>query len=87
MMDIKDKGLTNWNEGLKILDKAGKLNIPQQLKDRNNTAKQYCLLQITKYELLYKSLREKTLQYDKSVDSCNKGIAEIIRTLNPKDSH
>ncbi len=87
MVDIKDKGLTNWNEGLKILDEAGKLNIPQQLKDRNNTAKQYCLLQITKYGLLYKALKENTLQYDKSVDSCNKGIAEIIRTLNPKDSH
>ncbi len=87
LLDIKDKGLVNWNEGLKLLNDVGTLNIPQRLKDRNDTVKQYCLLQITKYGLLYKGLKENTLQYDKSVDSCNKSIAEIIRSLNPKDSH
>jgi len=87
LLDIKDKGLVNWNEGLKLVNEADKLNIPQQLKDRNDTVKQYCLLQIKKYGLLYKALKENTLQYDKSIDACNDSIAAIIKSLNPKDSH
>ncbi|HVS92779.1 MAG TPA: rhomboid family intramembrane serine protease [Mucilaginibacter sp.] len=82
LSDIKDKGLTNWNEALKISNGVDNLNIPQQLKDRNNIIRQYCLLQITKYRLLYNAVKENTLQYDKSIDSCNKSIADIIKSLS-----
>jgi rhomboid protease GluP len=84
LSDIKNKGLVNWNESLKIINDADRLNIPQQLKDRDVKIRQYCQLQIAKYDFLYKAVEQNTLQYDKSIDSCNTGIGEILKSLKGK---
>jgi rhomboid protease GluP len=81
LSDIKNKGLSNWNDGLKILDEADRLNIPIDLKERNNKIERYCRIQIVKYQLLYKAVEQNTLSYDNAIDSCNKEIGLIIDTL------
>jgi rhomboid protease GluP len=85
LSDIKDKGIANWNKGLKIVESTDKLDIPQELKDRNSKIKQYCQLQIVKYGLLYKAVEQNnTLQYDNSIDSCNTAINGILKSLKGK---
>jgi len=79
---IKDQGIANWNENLRVLDEADKLDIPQELKDRDKKIRQYCLVQVKKYQLLYKAIEQNnTLQYDKSIDSCNKRINAILNSI------
>jgi len=78
---IKDKGLVNWNASLEVLDEAGKLDVPQELKGRITLLKQYCNLRIMSYNLIYKEISEKTQQYKPSIDSCNKKMEEIIESL------
>ena len=79
---IKSQGIANWNENLRILDEADKLEIPEQLKDRDNKIRQYCVLQLKKYQLLYNAIAQNnTLQYDKSIDSCNKSINAILNSV------
>ena len=79
---IESQGIANWNENLRILDEADKLDIPEQLKDRDNKIRQYCVIQLKKYQLLYKTIEQNnTLQYDKSIDSCNKSINAILSSI------
>jgi len=79
---IKSQGIANWNENLKILDEADKLDIPDQLKDRDNKIREYCVIQLKKYQLLYKAIEQNnTLQYDNSIDSCNKSINAILNSI------
>jgi rhomboid protease GluP len=79
---IKNQGIDNWNENLKIIDQADKLDIPQELKQRDRHIRQYCLIQLKKYRLLYKAIEQNnTLQYDRSIDSCNKSINEILKAI------
>jgi rhomboid protease GluP len=78
---LKEKGLTNWNASLKILDETSKLDVPEELKRRITLLKKYCNLRITSYNLIYKEVAEKTQQYKPSVDSCNAKMEEIIESL------
>jgi rhomboid protease GluP len=78
---IKDKGLVNWNASLEVLDEAGKLDVPQELKGRITLLKQYCNLRIMSYNFIYKEISEKTQQYKPSIDSCNTKMEEIIESL------
>ncbi|HTD99412.1 MAG TPA: rhomboid family intramembrane serine protease [Mucilaginibacter sp.] len=81
---LKDKGTANWIANLKILDDIDKLDIPQELKDRNAKLRQYCQLRIASYGYIYKAVDEKTELYKPSIDSCNKKIEAIINDLSGK---
>ena len=81
LSDIKKRGLASWEENLKILKEADKLKVPSQLIDKDSLLRQYCEAQKKKYELLYEAVDQNTLRYDKSIDSCNEKINDLINVL------
>lgn len=81
LKDIKINGIDNWKAGLIVLKETESLQLPAELKLRNDLARQYCLLELKKYELLYNALKFHTLDYDKSVDSCNNAISIILNSV------
>jgi rhomboid protease GluP len=78
---LKNQGLENWNNNLKILDDADKLDIPGSLKQRDSILRRYCELRIKSYNLYYRSMQENSKEYQASIDSCNQEIQGIIDGL------
>ncbi|MBD1391936.1 rhomboid family intramembrane serine protease [Mucilaginibacter glaciei] len=79
--EIKYKGVPYWEENLKLLDEADKLNIPYRFHHRNAQLKAYCLLRIETYNLIYKSIDEKTFKYQAQIIANNDRILQMITEL------
>ena len=78
---LKDKGLANWDQNLKILDEMDKLDLPQTFRDRDVLLRKYCNLRVKSYDLLYKTVAENSKKYQPSIDSCNTQLKALIDTL------
>jgi rhomboid protease GluP len=84
LAEIKNRGIYYWNENIKLLNDLDKLEIPQQLHQRNRILLQYCELRIKSYELIYKAIRENTDKYRLQIDDYNKQIEKTIKLLTMK---
>ncbi len=82
--NIRDIGIYNWNENIKILNEIAKLDLPPKIKENDEILMQYCLLRISSYELLYKKISEQTDAYDDEIKQDNEKIIEMINGLKEK---
>jgi rhomboid protease GluP len=78
---IKDRGIYYWKENIALLDEIEKLNLPDQIHNRNQKLKRYCELRIKSYELIYKAIDEDTSIYKDQIEDYNKQIQSIITEL------
>lgn len=78
---IKDKGIYNWNQNIKLIDSFKELDLPLEIRTRNKILKEYCELRIKSYELLYKAISEDTDQYKQQIEEYNKQIEAKIKEL------
>jgi rhomboid protease GluP len=81
LYEIKDNGIHNWNEIIKLIDEAETLNLPAVLHEKNKKLKQYCELRIKSYELIYKAIDEDTDSYKAQIEDYTKQIENIISEL------
>ena len=79
---IKDRGIYYWNENIKLIDSFQKLDLPIQIRNKNRILKEYCLLRIKSYELLYKAVSEDTEQYKTQIDDYNLKIEQKVNELS-----
>lgn len=78
---IKDRGIYNWNESIKLIDSFKDLNLPLVVRTRNRLLKEYCELRVKSYELLYKAISEDTDQYKSQIEDYNQKIDAKIKEL------
>ena len=81
LKEIKDRGIVNWRECVKLIDEADQLNIPDKLHFRNSQLKEYCELRIKSYEVLYKAIAEDTDKYESEIQDFNNQIENKIKEL------
>ena len=79
---IKDRGIYYWNENIKLIDSFQKLDLPIQIRNKNRILKEYCVLRIKSYELLYKAVSEDTEQYKTQIDDYNLKIEQKVNELS-----
>lgn len=75
---LETKGISDWHKSIQIIDKADKLNLPDELHNRNKQIIEYCNLRIKEYSLIHKatsvnsdSLRYYAQQINAILDSLN----------------
>lgn len=81
MKELEDRGIYFWNENLELVKNCEKMDLPAKIKTRNKLLKEYCVLRIESYELLYKSLAENTRTYDAELNAYNQKIENVIREI------
>jgi rhomboid protease GluP len=84
LAEIKDRGIYYWNENIKLLTDLDKLNLPDNVHDRDKQLLNYCRLRIKSYNLLYKMVNENTDKYNDSLKYYNTNIKAIIDSIKEK---
>ena len=84
--ELKYEGVQIWDEEIKLINEAEKLDIPNKFHQRNKTLKQYCLLRIKSYNLIYKFIDENTYKYQPQIDSCNRQIVAVLDNLKKENT-
>ena len=80
--EIKDRGIYYWIENTKLLHEIEKLNLPEEIHDRNKVLLHYCDLRLKSYNLIYKSVDEETDQYEDSLDIYGKDIEALFQSFS-----
>lgn len=78
---IKDKGIVYWKKSIDLLDSFKEMDLPPQVRTNNKLLREYCVLRLECYELLYKAISEDTDRYQMQIDSYNNRIQLIINEL------
>ena len=81
LSEIKNRGIYYWQENINLITNLDKLNLPVQIHDRNKILLHYCDLRIKSYDLLYKTISQKTKEYRVDIEAYNKEIMIIIDSL------
>lgn len=81
LQEIKENGLYYWGENIKLLNDLERLDLPDEMHDRNEKLLQYCDLRIKSYNLIYKAIEQDTDIYQDSIMNYNKQIETIINGL------
>ncbi len=81
LSEVKN-GLHYWDESIKLLNELDRLNLPEEIHERNKKMLQYCDLRVKSYNLIYKTISENTNIYRQEIDECNNQIENIINELN-----
>jgi rhomboid protease GluP len=81
LYEIKNHGINYWQESVKALQDADKLDIPEQLQSRDKLLIQYCQLRTTQFGLIYKSEDEHTEKYTSQLKECNEQIKDVMDQL------
>lgn len=68
MSDLKDIGIYYWNRNLEVLDSAKKFSHNATLDEKINAYKAYCNANKQCYELMYKSVDERSPKYDAEIN-------------------
>lgn len=82
LSEIQDRGIYYWKENISLLTETDKLDIPQELHNRNLKLIEYCELRIKSYETIYKSISENSDKYQTQIEDYNKQIEEKISELS-----
>lgn len=82
LFEIKNNGLKNWEESLKLIEKIETYDLPDELHMRNTRLKEYCQLRIKSFITIQNAIVEETNKYDSEIDSLNLRIEKIINELS-----
>jgi rhomboid protease GluP len=82
MEELKDRGIYYWNESLQVLKTIDALNLPLNLRKRNELFKQYVQLQLDSYNLLYQDLLHNSKQNDPQIKQDTHKIEHLMKELN-----
>jgi len=81
LYNIKDRGIYYWNENINLINEVDKLQLPDEIHERNAKIKVYCELRIKLFELLYKTVAEGTDKYKIEIGNYNNQIQSLMSEL------
>ncbi len=82
LFEIKNNGIKNWEESLKLIEKVDTYDLPDALHLRNTRLKEYCQLRLKSYKTIQKAIIEGTNKYDNEINGFNVEIEKIINELS-----
>jgi rhomboid protease GluP len=85
MKELQDRGIYFWNENLRLVESCEKMDLPAKIQRRNKLLKEYCVLRIKSYELLYKSIAENSRAYDEELNNYSVQIENKIQEIQHSD--
>lgn len=85
LYNIKDRGIYYWNENINLINEVDKLNLPEEIHQRNSKIKLYCELRIKSFQLIYKAISENTDKYKTEIQNYDKQIQSIMNELKDKN--
>lgn len=80
----QNTGIRYWKENVALMNDIEKLDLPDDIKKRNELLKKYSLARLAANELTYKSIAENTDRYNAQISGHIKDIDLIINELNAK---
>lgn len=81
---IRDTGISNWKESIRILNEANQLDVPDPLKKETVVLVQYCHLRIQSYDYIYRKLTDSASSGPDSVAYFNAQISELMESLKSR---
>ncbi|MBS1932668.1 MAG: rhomboid family intramembrane serine protease [Bacteroidetes bacterium] len=81
LYEIKERGLYYWDENINLINSLEKLNLPDQLHEKDQKLLSYCELREKSYNLIYKAVSEDTDQYKDSLEYYNREIERLVNSL------
>lgn len=82
LYELKNTALYYWEKNLKLVESFEKMELSDQLKERNIIIKEYCQLRIENCELFYKAISEDTDLYQRQLEESNKKIKAKLDELS-----
>ncbi|RXR21402.1 rhomboid family intramembrane serine protease [Flavobacterium amnicola] len=82
LYDIKDRGIYYWNANIDLINEVDKLNLPDEIHQKNSKILSYCELRVKSFQLIYKAVSEETNKYDLEIKNYDNQIQTIINELN-----
>jgi rhomboid protease GluP len=80
---ITAKGIPAWETNIAITNELDSMqNMPADLHTRNGLLRNYCLMRIEVFELVYKAVKENTNMYDETIRIKSEEIEKIIKELS-----
>jgi rhomboid protease GluP len=83
---VKD-GLQEWQACLALVNEAGKLDVPYEVKKSIKLLREYCELRIKSFNLIYKAVSENTEAYKSEIENYNSQIEKIINDLKAANTN
>lgn len=80
----QNTGIRHWQQNVELMSEIDKLNLPDNLKQRNELLKKYSAARLAATELTYKSIAENTDRYNAQISGYMKDIELTINELNKK---
>jgi rhomboid protease GluP len=81
LYEVKDRGIYYWNKCLVIISEIDQLDIPYEVRKKNEKLKNYCELRKQEYELIYKQIDEETKIYKPKIVQIDSEIAVVMKDL------
>lgn len=78
---IKNRGIYYWNRNLEVLEPLNQLELPPAIVKQNKLLKEYCLLYIDMYNLMYVALEKHSKAYDKQIEEVHQKIKVKLEQL------
>jgi hypothetical protein len=79
--EVKSHGLPKWHRMLALVQQQYKLELPQQLLQRNRILENYCKARIKSYELICESLLHPKENYDYALNYYNQYIMNLLEEM------
>jgi len=77
-----NNGMDILKQSITLFDEIAKMDLPDQMKDRNKLLKNYCNLRIKTYKTIYKAIDEGTDKYNQEIEEYNQKIEQSIKDIN-----
>ena len=81
LKSMLSRGITSWNENIKLITELDKLQLPDTLHKRDEIILDYCMLRLKSYELMNKSVEENSKDYDAEINTYNDSIRIDLERL------
>jgi rhomboid protease GluP len=81
---IQNEAIPIWKENIRLMEASLRLDLNEENVKIANTLIEYCKLRLDSYELIYKSIADKTDLYNLSIEAKNREIDEIIKKISSK---
>lgn len=81
LYNIKERGIYYWVENINLINEVDKLNLPDEIHQRNSKLKLYCELRIESFQLIYKAVSEDTDKYNIEIKKYDNQIQAIMNQL------
>jgi rhomboid protease GluP len=81
LAELNDTSLFYWHKGKQLIVNLNNLKIPDNLHKRNEKLILYCDLRINCFQLMYKSIKDTTQEYNSQIRDYNRSIDSLIHSL------